>query len=94
MLTRDEAERLGKWVDDNTRWDAHGQLETWQAFIRRGLTELGLIEREPTAKEKYEKAKKTMPTMKMGCELFFRASDVNDLVCLADAAIKEAEERK
>lgn len=59
---------------------------------------LGLIEHEPTAKEKYERTKKYSgivfdSALNIPGE-WFSIEVVNDIFNFADAAIKEAEERK
>jgi hypothetical protein len=83
MLTKDEVEKLWKWVEDNLRKNS----ETWSRYIERGLVECGLYEREPTAKEKYSSIAQRIVEEQHSVDYF----DVRELIALADAAILEAE---
>jgi hypothetical protein len=88
MLTKDEVEKLWKWVDYNYRKSQNGNtIESISDYIERGLIECELYEREPTAKEKYSSIAQRIFEEQHSVDYF----DVRKLIALADAAILEAE---
>jgi hypothetical protein len=93
MLTKDEVEKLWKWVDYNYRKSQNGNtIESISDYIERGLIECELYEREPTAKEKWEAEKKSWDVWLKKAESGDRAVGVSAIIALfdtADAAIQE-----
>jgi hypothetical protein len=95
MITKEEEKKFEEWFNGNNREPiTNYSHEKWGQFIHRGFLECGLIEREPTAKEKWNSFKHQQLTIGVmhyqgkieDCNLF------KGIISLADAAIKEAEE--
>jgi hypothetical protein len=91
MITKEEEKKFEEWFNGNNREPITDYShETWGQFIHRGFLECGLIEREPTAKEKLNKYLSEHVIMDItnhtGCVSF-------EIRKLIDSAIKEAEEK-
>lgn len=90
MITREDVKRLDEWTSKHPRHYVPG-ANNWAEWIIFGCEQLGIIEREPTAKDRYEGIKKYLhdnidsPVRLDTLEMIFES---------ADNAIREAEERK